>query len=130
MTLKSYLLIMSGLTAVCWGIFVFVIGLIDPEVTNWLGFSLFFLSLFAALSGTTAIIGFLLRFVALKRELAFNAVRAAFRQSFLFSLFVVLLLILKIYNLYTWPNLFLLLFIFVLIELFLTGRKKPQSYDK
>lgn len=125
MTLKNYLLIMFGLTAVCWGIFIFVVGLIDPGVTNWLGFVLFYSSLFAALSGTTAIMGFLLRFVALKRELAFNVVRAAFRQSFLFALFVVLLLILKVYNLYTWPNLILLLFIFVFIELFLTGRKKP-----
>lgn len=68
MTLKNYLFVMSALTAVCWGIFMFVAGLIDPVATNWLGFSLFYLSLFLALSGTFALFGFLFRLIALKKN--------------------------------------------------------------
>src|SRR5574344_3091755 len=118
MTLKNYLFVMSVLTAVCWGIFMFVTGLIDPAATNWLGFLLFYLSLFLALSGTAALFGFLFRFVALKKELVFNLVKVAFTQSFLFSLFIISLLILKSQHLFNWLNLFLLIAIFGILELF------------
>jgi len=117
---------MSALTAVCWGIFLFVAGLVDPTTTNWLGFLLFYLALFVSLSGTIALIGFIVRFVALKKELVFNLVKVAFRQSFLFSLFIVLLLILKSQYLLNWLNLFLLVIIFAILELFLISYKKNR----
>jgi hypothetical protein len=126
MTLKNYLGVMSVLTVICWGIFLFVANLIDPSATNWLGFSLFYLSLFLSLSGTTALIGFIVRFVALKKELAFNLVKVAFRQSFLFSLFIIFLLILKSQDLFNWVNLFLLIIIFAILELFLISYKKSR----
>ena len=126
MTLKNYLWVMSALTAVCWGIFLFVAGLVDPTTTNWLGFLLFYLALFVSLSGTIALIGFIVRFVALKKELVFNLVKVAFRQSFLFSLFIVLLLILKSQYLLNWLNLFLLVIIFAILELFLISYKKNR----
>ena len=126
MTLKNYLFVMSVLTTVCWGIFVFVAGLVDPTATNWLGFILFYLSLFLALSGTAALIGFIFRFVALKKELAFNLVKVAFRQSFLFALFIIFLLILKSQQLFNWVNLFLLVIIFTILELFLITYKKSR----
>lgn len=126
MTLKNYLFVMSVLTAVCWGIFVFVAGLVDPAVTNWLGFILFYLALFLALSGTSALVGFIFRFVALKKELAFNLVKVAFRQSFLFSFFIILLLILKSQQLFSWLNLFLLVVIFAILELFIINTKKSR----
>lgn len=126
MTLKSYLLSMSVLTAFCWGIFIFVAGLVNPELTNWLGFLLFYLSLFAALSGTIFLLGFIFRFVALKKELAFNLVRNAFRQAFLLALFIVIILVLKAQDLFTWLNLSLLVFIFAVLELFVSGYKKNR----
>jgi len=126
MTLKNYLIVMSTLTVICWGIFIFVASLVNPEATNWLGYFLFYLSLFLSLSGTTALIGFVFRFVALKKELAFNLVKVAFRQSFLFSLFIVLLLILKSQHLFNWLNLFLLIIIFAVLELFLISYKKSR----
>ena len=119
MTLKNYLLVMSVLTAVCWGIFLFVANLIDPTATNWLGFTLFYFSLFIALSGVAALAGFLFRFVALKKELAFNLVKVAFRQSFLFALFLTVALFLKANHLFNWLNLLLLILGFSILELFL-----------
>jgi len=126
MTLKNYLFVMSVLTTVCWGIFVFVAGLVDPIATNWLGFILFYLALFLALSGTAALVGFIFRFVALKKELAFNLVKIAFRQSFLFALFIIFLLILKSQQLFNWLNLFLLIIIFGIFELFMISYKKSR----
>lgn len=126
MTLKNYLFVMTVLTIICWGVFVFVAGLVDPTATNWVGYALFYLSLFFSLSGTTALIGFIFRFVALKKELAFNLVKVAFRQSFLFSLFIVFLLVLKSQELFNWMNLFLLVIIFAILELFLISYKKVR----
>jgi len=126
MTLKNYLLVMGVLSAFCWGIFLFVASLVDPTSTNWLGFSLFYLALFLSLSGTGALIGFVIRFIAAKKQLAFNLVKLSFRQSFLFSLFIIFLLILKSQQLFNWLNLFLLLIIFTIIELFLTSYKNRR----
>jgi len=114
------------LTAVCWGVFIFLASLIDPLATNFLGFLLFYLALFLALSGTAALIGFIIRFIARKEKLAFNLVKLAFRQSFLFSLFMILLLILKSKHLFNWLNLSLLIIIFTILELFLISYKKSH----
>jgi len=121
MTLKNYLTVMFTLTAVCWGIFLFVASLVDPTATNWLGFLLFYAALFAALSGAISLIGFLVRFIIRKKELAFNLVRTAFRQSFLLSLFIISLLILQSRDLFSWLNLILLVAIFSIGELFLSS---------
>ena len=126
MTLKNYLLVMSVLTAICWGIFFFVAGMIDPFTTNWLGFVLFYSSLFLALSGLAALVGFLFRFVILKKDLAFQAVKVAFRQSFLFSLFLIAALFLKAGGLLNWLNTILLIIAFAILELFLTNYKKSR----
>ncbi len=126
MTLNKYLGVMTVLTVICWSLFIFVARLVDPTVTNWLGFSLFYLVLFSALIGTIALIGFIIRFVALKKELAFNSVKVAFRQSFLFSLFIIIILILKAQHLFNWLNLLFLVIIFIIFELFLINYKKNQ----
>lgn len=117
---------MSFFTILAWGLFLFVASLVDPFKTNWLGFLLFYLSLFASLSGSIFLIGFIIRFIALKKELAFNLVRNAFRQSFLLSLFVIALLILKAENIFSWLNLALLVIIFSILELFLVSYKKSR----
>lgn len=126
MTLRSYLLVMSVLTAVCWGIFFFVAGMIDPFTTNWLGFLLFYASLFLALSGLATLIGFVFRFVVLRKDLAFQVVKVAFRQSFLFSLFLISGLFLKSENLLNWLNIILLIVAFTILELFLSNYKKGR----
>ena len=126
MTLKNYLLVMGALSAFCWGIFLFVASLVDPTSTNWLGFALFYASLFLSLSGIGALIGFVIRYLAGNKQLEFNLVKISFQQSFLFSLFVIFLLILKSQQLFNWLNLFLLVIIFTILELFLTSYKNRR----
>jgi hypothetical protein len=126
MTLKNYIWVMGVMTLLCWGIFTLMLNLIDPTATNWLGFMLFYVALFLALSGTTALLGFIIRFGALKRDLVFYAVSTAFRQSFLFALFIVISLFLLSNNLFTWLNIVLLLIIFAILELFVSSYKKSR----
>ena len=118
MTLRKYLLIMIIMTAICWGLCAYVIFSIDPEVTNWIGFSLFYISLFLALAGTFAICGFFIRFKLLKQLIAFRVVKEAFRQSFLLSLLVVASLFLLSKDLFSWVNLSLLIAALTILEFF------------
>jgi diacylglycerol kinase len=79
-----------------------------------------------ALSGTASLIGFLIRFVALKRELAFHAVQIAFRQSFLFALFIIAILILLSQGLFNWLNLLMLIVVFVITETVMISSSKNR----
>ena len=124
MTLKSYLTIMTILTLICWSALVYVVFTINPEATNWIGFLLFYGSLFLSLIGTTTLVGFIVRFVALKQVLAFRSVKEAFRQSFLFAILIVLSLLLLSHSLFTWLNLFFLVVGLSILEFFLLSYEK------
>lgn len=126
MTLKKYLMAMAVLAAICWTIFLFVTSVVNPETTSYLGFILFYLSLFMAASGTASLVGFLIRFVALRHELVFYAVKIAYRQSFMFALFVVITLILLSYDLFTWLNLVMLLAVFLIMETVMIHSQKNR----
>lgn len=125
MNLKGYLTIMTIMTLACWAVFAYVIWIIDPFETNEIGFALFYATLFLSLLGTASIVGFLIRFVGMKRELAFRLVKDAFRQSFLFSILIVISLYLLTKNLFTWLNLFYLIASLSILEFVLLGYEKP-----
>jgi hypothetical protein len=110
---------MTITTVICWSIWISLLFTIDPYVTNWIGFSLFYISLFLALTGTAALIGFVIRFIALKQELAFRIVKEAFRQSFLFAALIVVSLLLLSHDLFSWLNLILLVVGLSVLEFFL-----------
>jgi hypothetical protein len=124
MTLKSYLLIMSLTTLVSWLAFGFVIFTIDPQITNWVGFALFYTSLFVALIGTFSILGFFIRFILLKEELVFRSVKEAFRQSFLLSFLLLSCMFLLSRNLFNWFNAILLALGLTVMEFFLVSYNK------
>lgn len=130
MTLKSYLILMLITTFVCWTAFLFVIWTVNPNEAGLMGFSLFYFSLLLSLVGTASIAGFVIRFIALKRELVFNSVKEAFRQSFLFAIFIVAILLLLSQNLFSWLNLILLVVGLSVLEFFLIGYNyNKNSYD-
>ncbi len=124
MTLKKYLKTMTATTVICWIIFIYVILSINPDTTNWIGFLLFYSSLFLSIIGTTAIVGFIIRFIAIKQKLAFHSVKEAFRQSFLFALLIIISLLLLERNLFTWLNLFFLIASLSILEYFLISYEK------
>lgn len=124
MTLKNYILAMSFLSLVCWTAFFFVAGMVNPFSTSWLGLLLFYMTLTASLIGTSSILGLVIRFFSHKEQPIFNSVKNSFRQSFLFSIFIVLLLLLKSLDLFSWINLIILVTIFAILEFILRPRKK------
>lgn len=126
MTLKKYLLTTAITTAICWTVLLFVSSVINPETTNLLGFLIFYFTLFLAVSGTAFLFGFFVRFVALKHDLVFHSVRVAFRQSFLFALFIICVLILLSQDLFTWLNLLMLVIVFVIIETIMIHSQKNR----
>jgi len=124
MTLKKYLFIMLGVTVLSWLMFGYVLWTVNPEETNSVGFTLFYSTLFMASLSTTALVGFLIRFIALRQELAFRLVKEAFRQSFLFALLISVSLYLLSRDLFTWLNLFFLVIGLSLLEFFLLSYEK------
>ncbi|MBU4369829.1 hypothetical protein KKG58_03665 [Patescibacteria group bacterium] len=127
MTLKKYLNLMSVLSIFCWLFWVFVIFFINPEETGLIGFVLFYFSLFLAILGTIAIIGFLIRARFIKGPV-FKHVEASFRQGIWLSLLIVGLFLLQGLGILRWWNaLFLLLFLMFLEFFFLSSRKKYKT---
>ncbi|MBU0636589.1 MAG: hypothetical protein ABH818_00290 [Patescibacteria group bacterium] len=126
MSLRSYLIIMIAATLLCWIAFGIVILTVNPQITNWVGFLLFYVSLFLAIVGATAIIGFVIRFIGLRHELASDLVIAAFRQSFLFAFFIVIVLFLLARDLFGWLNMGLLIIGLSIVEFFLLSYKKNE----
>lgn len=126
MTLKKYLVIMLFLTVLSWTLWVYVVYTVNPEATNFIGFSLFYSTLFLSLVGTAAIIGFLMKFVIFRKKLVFHLVKESFRQSFLFSILIVASLFLMSKNLFSWTNIFFLVGAIALLEfLILSSGRKP-----
>ncbi|MDP3900007.1 MAG: hypothetical protein Q8Q23_02910 [bacterium] len=124
MTLKTYLAMMILATAICWSAFAVVITSVNPNETNRIGFALFFVSLFLSLVGTSAIVGFFIRFIALRQELVFRHVAISFRQSFSFASLAVVLLILQAIDLLTWYNMVFLVLGLTMLEFFLISYKR------
>lgn len=119
MTLRAYLVLMILATFVCFFSFTISVMMIDPDTTNWVGFSLFYLSLFFSLMGFMSILGFLFRFVFLRKDLESRLVIVSFRQAFLVSFLIAAVLFLLSLNLFSWLNLLLLIIVFSALEFFL-----------
>jgi len=129
MLLRGYLIIMVVATAVCWSAFSYIVQTVNPEITNWVGFLLFYLSLFFSIVGSASILGFIIRFIALKNKLVLSSVRDAFRQSFLFSFFIVAILYLLSKDLFSWLNLILLIVGLSVLEFFILSYSKNKVDD-
>jgi len=127
MSLKLYLVTMTGTTLICLGSLGFIINNIDPKSTNLVGFSLFYASLFLSLLGIFSIIGFITRFLALKQELIKKSVLVAFRQASLISFLVVLILLLLSKDLFSWTNSLLLVAGLSMLEFFLIGYENDHK---
>lgn len=127
MTLRSYLAIMFLATLICWSAWAVVINSVNPETTNWVGLTLFYASLFLAIMGTAAIVGFVIRFMALRQELAFRHVAVAFRQAFLLALLIVGALILQSYRMLSWQNAVYLVVAVTVLEFFLISYRRTEG---
>lgn len=124
MDLKKFLLSMSIATLLCWFGFFMVLVFISPQEIGSLTFLLFYLILALAVTGTLTIIGFLLRKLFNRSELAFEHVKVSFRQAIWLSLILIISLYLQSKQLLAWWNAILLVLGLGLIEFFYLGRNE------
>jgi len=123
MTLSKYLILMSLASVVCWVALGLVIFYMNPTSSGVVALSFFYVSLFLAVVGTFAVIGFALRSKIMGGELIFHQVAIAFRQAFWFGILAVVSLWLQSRGILTWYNLILLILALVVIEFFFLSTK-------
>lgn len=130
MTLRSYLALMIIATLSAWLGFGIVLLTVNPETTSWLGLILMYLSLLVAVTGTGSIVGFIIRFLFLKRELIVRSVVVAFRQGFLSAILVCGVLFLFSRGLFSALSLGLLIVVLTALEFFLLSLESEQIRSK
>lgn len=126
MTLRKYLLLMSMASLVCWLAFFMVVFYMNPFAGGIIAVFFFYSSLFLAIVGSFAIIGFILRRKFLQGELIFRQVAVTFRQAFWFGLLVVVSLWLQKMNMLTWYNSLLLVLTLAVFEFFFLSTKRTK----
>lgn len=126
MPLSRYLLIMTSATLLCWLTWFLTLFNVNPWEAGFLSFLAFYGSLFLALCGTLAIIGFVLRAWIFKQdEPHFRHVSKTFRHGLLFSSLIILALLLQSQRLLRWWSIILLVLLFTFLEIvFIT---KPKA---
>ncbi len=112
-------------TALCWVVWFLVISNINPSAAGLIGFLLFYISLFLALTGTISVIGFLIRKKIDKNDtVIFHHVRHTFRQGLLISALVLSALLLQQFKMLNWLTGILVVVLFLIIEsIFFANRK-------
>ncbi|MFH1789468.1 MAG: hypothetical protein ABH832_00105 [bacterium] len=125
MTLRQYLIIMAGGTAVCWTVWFLILRNIDPAESKIIAFMLFYSSLFLALTGTISIIGFLIKKRISKNDIVvFHHIKRTFKQAILISSIILVALALLQLELLTLLTGLLIVATFIILEsIILTGRK-------
>ncbi len=127
MSLNKYLFFMALGALISWGAWYLVLRTTDPLESGFLGFLFFYLTLFFALVGTFSVIGFFIRKLALKDELAFRHVVVSFRQAILFSILITGSLILQSLSLLTWWNIILFILALTVLEFFFISFKVQST---
>ncbi len=124
MTLLRYIALMLFATALSWATWFMVISVINPLEADMIGFLLFYASLCISLTGTFALIGFVIRSFLVKDELTFQKVLISFRQGIFLSLLIIGMLLLQRVGLLTWYNAAFLILGLTIAEFFVISRKK------
>lgn len=123
MSFKKYISLLIFSTLFSLFSFLLVVTKINPENTNFIGFLIFYLTLFFTLSGTFSLFMIAMRWIFIKNLAFFTNIKISLRQSLLFSSTIVSFLILKSINVLRWWNIILIIGIVVGVELFSTSRK-------
>jgi len=127
MTTKQFIIIMLAVTAVCGGAFALVLFFINPKTTGALGFLLFYLSLFFALTGLLSLLGFYVRCVFTRKFQEFEQAQISFRQAAFFGIIVSVSLLLQSQQLLNWLNAVILVFLLTIIEFFIISLKRNHG---
>jgi hypothetical protein len=128
MNAKNYSIIMGTATIIAWVGFFTIIFNFDPQEANWTIFTLFYLALFLAVTGTLSIAGFFARILLLrnKRSILRYLVAESFRQAIIVAAALLVTLILQSVRILTWWNMALLILAAAALEFLILLFKKNQ----
>jgi hypothetical protein len=105
MSFQAYVWAMGVASLMAWLGWVVVLFRVDPTETGAIGLLLFYVTLFAGLSGTFAVGGVLYRIFVLKRQqLVMREVRISFRHAVMVALVAALSLALSAQAWLSWWN--------------------------
>ncbi len=124
MSLSKYLLIMFLSAILGWVGWILVVTNISPQEVGWWGFLFFYISLFLAIMGSLAVIGYYIRVFFFRDGVRFRQASIAFRQAFSLSVLLIIALWLSSHDLLSWWNILLLIIGVSLFEFFFISYQK------
>ena len=128
MSLRAYLALMGFGTLIAAATFFLILFRVDPANAGFLGFCLFYLSMFLAVAGALSILGFVIRVFSHRGEMLSRLVALSFRQAVLLAALAVGALALHAHGLLSWWNSILLVAAVTIVEfLFIPLEKKPAT---
>jgi hypothetical protein len=130
LSVRSHIVFMMMASVVAWISWLSVLLMINPDEAPWWGFGLFFVTLFLSLFGSFAVAGFTLRTILSARRSTTRYRRVvSLRQSFLWSLALIIALALQGQRILNLWILVLLLVIFAVLELTIVSiEREKQSH--
>lgn len=131
MTLRTYILGMAASVILCFISWALIVIYINPNDTNLIGFSLFYLSMFFCLTGLFALIGFYARKkIFTKNEAEFSKIEITFRQGFFLSLIFVGILFLQSFRMLYWWSALIFVAVIIFLELYFLGKNDANGGKK
>ncbi|HLC64296.1 MAG TPA: hypothetical protein VJK25_03060 [Patescibacteria group bacterium] len=127
MTIKQYLWLMIACTLLCWAGWLLVLFFINPDTTSFMGFLMFYLSLFFTLIGSLALLSYLLRLVFNRIYTRVEKIQISFRQAIFFAIVIIGSLFLQSNRLLNWLNTILLVALVTFIEFLIISLKKDGT---
>jgi len=123
MTLRNCLIGLVASTVLCSAAWILILLNIDPTMTNWQGFLLFYLSLFFALVSSFTLINFFIRNKFFSGKPLFTQIEISLRHGIFFSTIIVGTLILQKMGMSTWQNALLLVIGIIVLEFYFMNRE-------
>src|SRR3989344_6801179 len=130
MTIKQYLWLMIACTLLCWAGWLLVLFFINPDTTSFMGFLMFYLSLFFSLTGTLALLSYLFRLIFTRINTKVEKVQISFRQAIFWSIVIVISLLLQSSRLLNWLNTLFLVSLVTFIEFLFISLKKDGTENQ
>lgn len=124
MTHNRYLLVVGIAGLVSWVAWFIVLSKLDPFESMGIALSLFFLSIFFALSCTFTIIGFYFRLWLNKNEIYSQHIAIAFRQGIELTIIAIGCIFFLMLGVLSWWSGLLLILCVSLVELYFVARQE------
>jgi hypothetical protein len=131
MSVRAHILFMLAATVSAWIAWLLVIVSLNPQEVAWWGFLIFYATLFLSIFGTFTVLGFTIRSLIRRKRmtLGYKTV-TSLRQSFFWSLALIIVLAVQSQRLLNWWNFFLVIVGFSLLEFFIATISNQRVSQK